>query len=379
MSMVLQARKEVMSSFVFVQPHLRFGGAERQTVLVANALAARGHEVHVVLHTGDGGLGEQVASDVRVHVLGVASHLATPEVARRMLLVLRGLPSSLVVVKLWSSVLAAALIDGKAAVAHHAFNYCEDLDPTDHARYIRLGGLKQRLVGRVFRSRALLSANTETVASSMVDVYGLQQRPAVIPSTVDAEAVRRSAVDNAVERSDVFTVASVGSLIRRKGHDVTWAALRSLDVPVHWRIVGAGPLERELAALRDPRGLVTVSVEPAIAEPYAWMAAADVLVHSARSEAWGIVILESLAAGTPVLAADSIGPAEMRRCLGGPDEFLELFENGSSDDLRKRLVRRVGQSRPSAGDLLGHIAPFSLGRAVDQWEARASASTAVAA
>ena len=45
-----------MSSFVFVQPHLRFGGAERQTVSIANALARRGHRVTVVLHSGGGGL-----------------------------------------------------------------------------------------------------------------------------------------------------------------------------------------------------------------------------------------------------------------------------------------------------------------------------------
>lgn len=368
-----------MSSFVFVQPHLRFGGAERQTVSVANELAARGHVVHVVLHTGDGELGAHLAPDVRVHVLGVGAHIATPEVARRLLSVLRGMPTSFVVVKLWSSILAAALIDGRSAVAHHVFNYCEDLDPTDHAQYITFGALKQRLVGRIFRTRALLSANTETVASSMVDVYGLAERPAVIPSTVDVETVQRAAATHVRERSDSFTVVSVGSLIRRKGHDVTWEALCSLGFPVHWRIVGKGPLAARLAGLRDPRGLVRVSLEPATAEPYSWMAAADVLVHSARSEAWGIVLLEAMAVGTPVLAADAIGPAEMQRRLGSQEDLFELFVNGSSDDLRQRLVRRAAGTRPEVSDFLDHIAPFSLGRAVDQWEARAAEFTEVAA
>ena len=360
-----------MSSYIFVQPHLRFGGAERQTVIVANELAARGHRVDVVLHSGGGGLVTMLRPEVTVHVLGIESHMATLDVARRMRRVLASLPRSLVVVKLWSSILACALIDRHRAVAHHVFNYCEDLDPTDHADYIRLGGLKQRLIGAVFRSRSVLSANTQTVATSMTQVYGLARRPDVIPSTVDPASVRAAATAKAVSRSTVFTVVSVGSLIERKGLDVTLAALQGLGVPVHWRIVGAGPLADRLAGHRDPNGLVQVSVEGAFAEPYGFMAAADVLVHSARSEAWGIVLLESLAVGTPVLAADSIGPTEMQALLGHRTDLLELFANGSAADLRARLLERIDGRRPSDQDCLDYIEPVTLDRAAALWEQRA--------
>ncbi|WIB60672.1 glycosyltransferase [Curtobacterium sp. MCLR17_007] len=361
-----------MSAFVFVQPHLRFGGAERQTVSVANALVERGHDVSLVLHTGTGGLVPTLDTRVRVHALGLESHLATPEVARRLLAVLRRMRPSFVVVKLWSSILACAMIDQLPALRHHVVNHCEDLDPRDHASYIRFGRVKQHLIRQVFRSRPLLSANTETVASSMVDVYGLRRRPAVIPSTIDPVAVRRLAAEAPVDRDGTFTVASVGSLIPRKGLDVTWQALERLGAPVRWRVVGEGPLARELSRRATQSGHVRVEVEGGRANPYGSMAAADVLVHSARSEAWGIVLLEAMAVGTPVIAAEAIGPAEMRRSLGDRPELLRTVPVGDVDALTDAIAAARTAPRPPLRDFDDHISPFTVDTAVTMWEARAA-------
>src|SRR5690606_9176120 len=146
--------------FTFIQPHLRFGGAERQTVLVANYLADRGHEVHLILHQEGQGLASELSPRDVVHDLCLERHLATLVVAQRMRRALKQIGPSFVVVKLWSSILACALVDRHSTVRHHVYNYCEDLDPTDHAEYIRFGKIKQRLVGRIFNSREHISANT---------------------------------------------------------------------------------------------------------------------------------------------------------------------------------------------------------------------------
>ncbi len=361
-----------MSSFVFIQPHLRFGGAERQTVSIANALAERGHRVSVVLHSGGGGLVDTLRSDVDLHVLGLESHLATVEIARRLHAVLRRLPRSLVIVKLWSSILACAMVDRLAGARHHVYNYCEDLDPRDHAAFIPFGATKQRLIGGVFRSREHLSANTRTVASSMVDVYRLAAEPTVIPSTIDATAVRAAAAAAPRPRRDVFTVVSVGSLIPRKGLDLTWDALRGLERDVHWRIVGEGPLARELAALQERPGPVSVSIEGGHANPYGYMAAADVLVHSARSEAWGIVLLEAMAVGTPVVAAGAIGPVEMQAALGDRPDLMQITDLGDVAAVHRAVARAAAAPRPDIAAFDDYIAPFSVGRAATMWESRAA-------
>lgn len=363
-----------MSSFVFVQPHLRFGGAERQTVIVSNALVARGHRVTVVLHTAVGGLTATLDPRVELIELGLESHLMTVEVARRLLRVLRQLPSSFVVVKLWSSILAVAMIDRLPALRHHVFNYCEDLDPRDHATYITLGRLKQHLVGRVFRSRPLLSANTGTVAASMVDVYGLASRPAVIPSTIDPSDVRRAAVAAPTERDAVFTVVSVGSIIPRKGLDVTLQALERLEAPVRWRVVGEGPLATDLERRSRASDRVRIELEGGRADPYGVMAAADVLVHSARSEAWGIVLLEAMAVGTPVIAADAIGPAEMRHALGDRPDLLRTVPVGDVPALSRAVETARLAPRPPLADFDAYVSPFTIETAVALWEDRAIAT-----
>lgn len=360
-----------MTRIAFLQPHLRFGGAERQTVIVANHLAAEGHEIHVILHRGGEGLADELSDAVRVHDLGLESHLATADVARRLHKTLKTIPPALVVVKLWSSILACAMIDGLPGVRHHVFNYCEDLDPRDHAKYIRLGKLKQRMIGWIFNHREHLSANTQTVANSMVDVYQLGQRPTIIPSTVDIERTNYLAQREPMKPKEGIHLVSVSSLIRRKGLEVTQKALLQINKPIEWHVVGEGPLKAELQAFEDSRGLLKITVHGGQSNPYPQMANADLLVHSARSEAWGIVLLEAMALGTPVLAADAIGPAEMQSRLGDRPDIMRTYPIGDATMLAQEIAEMIDQDIPSKSEMQGYISKFSLDGAASMWVERA--------
>lgn len=365
-----------MARIIFLQPHLRFGGAERQTVIVANYLASQGHEIHLILHRGGEGLASEISDAVTVHDLGLESHLATADVARRLYVVLRSIPPALVIVKLWSSILASALVDRLPGARHHVYNYCEDLDPTDHAEYIRFGRVKQHLIGRIFNRREHLSANTQTVADSMMEVYRLTNRPAIIPSTVDIQKTNDLVQSAPTDFGPGQHVVSVSSLIRRKGLDITREALLSIDRPLHWHVVGEGPLREELDNFHDPRGLLTVTAHGGHSNPYPFMAAADLLVHSARSEAWGIVLLESMAVGTPVLAADAIGPHEMHASLGVRDDIMRTYPVGDSAALAQKIVEMLDGTSASPEDMTAYIRPFSMQRAAEMWVERAEVLTA---
>jgi glycosyltransferase involved in cell wall biosynthesis len=56
-----------------------------------------------------------------------------------------------------------------------------------------------------------------------------------------------------------------------------------------------------------------------------WMTAADVFVHASDREPFGIVVIEALALGTPVVATDTAGPTEVIK--DGETGFLTPFGN----------------------------------------------------
>ena len=124
---------------------------------------------------------------------------------------------------------------------------------------------------------------------------------------VDRQAARRAL---GVEG---FTLVSVGSLIPRKGHDLTIRAL--LDAPdCKLMIAGHGPLRGELERLAAELGLgerVRFLGETPHAELARLYSAADVSVLASSREGWANVLLESMACGTPVLATDVNGTGEV--------------------------------------------------------------------
>jgi glycosyltransferase involved in cell wall biosynthesis len=107
-------------------------------------------------------------------------------------------------------------------------------------------------------------------------------------------------------------VASVGSLIRRKGYDVLIEAMARARcrAAIGLRIAGAGP---ELAALREQAARLDLSDrveftgELPPAQVPRFLAGADVFVLPSRSEGRPNAVIEALAAGLPVISSDLPG------------------------------------------------------------------------
>ncbi len=357
-----------------VQPHLRFGGAERQTVLLSNVLHRRGAAPAVLLHEATGGLLEELHPDIRVEALGLDDHLLTPLVARRLRRTLdekfRTGEKSLVALHLWSSILAGALAE-RPDDDGFTFVYYEDLDPSEHARFIPLGRLKQRLVKQVFRRKDVVVANTHRVADAMVRVYGLEKRPRVISPAVDLTALRAAAEarpEPAEPRVRPIKVATVGSLVPLKGLDVVYDGLLASGLECEWHVVGEGPLRGWLDGLPTD-GPVVVRAHGGNPRPYEVVRDADVLVHGSHSEALGLVLLEAIGAGVPVVSAAAMGPTEMRDLLGDRPDILSLFPVGDADGLALALKERATtfDATPGLAEMQGYIERYSIEATADDW------------
>lgn len=104
----------------------------------------------------------------------------------------------------------------------------------------------------------------------------------------------------------------VGHLIQRKGIDrlLEIASARPWDNVEFW-FVGKGPYGPKISRLsreRPIRHLGFVSDQASLAELYRQ---SDILVLPAREEKFGLVLLEAMASGLPVVTTDCVGPAEI--------------------------------------------------------------------
>lgn len=124
----------------------------------------------------------------------------------------------------------------------------------------------------------------------------------------------------AVRTDDAATRArfvSIGRLARQKGHDIAIRAMRTV-VDAHpearLTILGEGEERPALEALIAQLGLAGhVHLQGVVADPTAALARAGTFVIASRWEGFGVVIVEALSAGLPVIAA---------RCDFGPEDIL---------------------------------------------------------
>jgi len=136
----------------------------------------------------------------------------------------------------------------------------------------------------------------------------------------------------------------VARLSREKGIETLLAAMQLAhrDRRLELVLVGDGPRRPDIVRLEaDHPWLHWIPQldEPAcLAELYA---SADCLVAPGVAETFGLAVLEALASGCPVVAADAGAIAEP---LAGSDAAL-MFEAGNPVDLQRALVRMIDAPR----------------------------------
>lgn len=127
-----------------------------------------------------------------------------------------------------------------------------------------------------------------------------------------------------------LTFISVGSLIHRKGYDITINALARLSGKISFRFLCAGDGKERLplqalareSGLQD-RIIFTGALSPD--EVYRELGGADLFILSSRSEGRPNVLVEAMASGLPVVASDIDGVREL--IDNGANGFLFASEN----------------------------------------------------
>ncbi|NER82856.1 MAG: glycosyltransferase family 4 protein, partial [Leptolyngbya sp. SIO1D8] len=133
-------------------------------------------------------------------------------------------------------------------------------------------------------------------------------------------------------------LVACGRLHPQKGYPYLLEAIAKVkqQLPIQLWILGEGSLRSTLERQIETLGLTdTVRLLGFQANPYQYMAAADVFVLSSLYEGFGNVIVEAMACGVPVVATD---------CPHGPAEILEhgksglLAPPGDADALAQQIL-----------------------------------------
>jgi glycosyltransferase involved in cell wall biosynthesis len=159
-------------------------------------------------------------------------------------------------------------------------------------------------------------------ASEYLAHYGIPpERQATVPNAPDVLALQQLATALRVRREEARAGAGlpagasvavfVGRLIRKKGCHELLQALAHPSAPpdLHLLVVGDGVERARLEQQARDAGLthrVHFVGFAAPADVPRWYAMADLFVLPS-SETWGVVVLEALASGLPVLVSDQVG------------------------------------------------------------------------
>lgn len=126
------------------------------------------------------------------------------------------------------------------------------------------------------------------------------------PGVVIANAVEDPLPPDGIERGALGDLISIGTLEPRKNHiyliDVL-SRLHALGHPARLTVVGEGPQREHLARAAAKAGLADAVTFAGRVVPAAPLIAGHrVYVHAARTESFGIALVEAMACGTPVFA-----------------------------------------------------------------------------
>ncbi|HXT16809.1 MAG TPA: glycosyltransferase [Gemmatimonadaceae bacterium] len=195
-----------------------------------------------------------------------------------------------------------------AALAYLMSGHRGPLVVTYHSDIVRqrvLGRAIEPLVRRVLRRASAIIVSSEALIDASPVLRAVRDKCRVVPFGTRLEPFERrdeGAIAGIRARHGTPLVVGVGRLVGYKGFEFLIDAMRAVRGSLV--IIGEGPLHSELTERIRRHGLEDrVVLAGHVADVTSHLQAADVFVLSSisRNEAFGIVQIEALACGTPVI------------------------------------------------------------------------------
>lgn len=315
---------------LFYVPHLGGGGAEMNTVRIANSLAKLGVDVGIAVSKPDGSYTSLLASSIKVYVLTDGKQGSSV-----ISLVRSILPLAKLVGKVRPDVICPVMVSSGYVVG-----VASALFPKNTKVYLSVQNtLRPPLTSPVARiidrclNQVLLRrfdhfvALSQGVAQDLADLLPFTaNRTTVIHNAgVEGAAARRPVqlTRRTAQPSSISTTfIACGRLTPQKGYPYLLEAFAAVRNQCEARLIilGDGPLQEQLVQLAGRLGIKNdVEFAGFVPDPLNWFAKADVFVLASLWEGFANVIVEAMSAGLPVVSTD---------CPHGPAEIISDGVNG---------------------------------------------------
>jgi glycosyltransferase involved in cell wall biosynthesis len=296
------------------------GGAQRDIILLCNALAAKGVNVTVMALHEDGPLRSLLDPAVRVTAIpGRQLRYAIPGLRR----VIRQVEPA-VVVSSEAGLNLCTLIAVRSMPRRHRPKLVlrEVGSPSIalHRDPYRSNRIAYRILRRLYRYADRIVTLTEGARCDLAKNFAV---PDTMIAVMGANAVIPPAMADRLRRRDGETgresdlIVNVGRLSPEKDHRTLLHAMTLLPANRRYRlaIVGEGSEREALEKLTRAYGLADrVIFVGQVPDPFVWMMRARLAICSSIYEGLCNAIIEAVACGTPVVSTD---------CPYGPREILQ--------------------------------------------------------
>jgi len=212
----------------------------------------------------------------------------------------------------------------------------------------KLAGLiTDEVIRRYLRQCAHVVVPTESIREMLVINYGIEQGVTVVPTPVDLTKFRDVQPDKVRSNfglKEAEVLLFVGRLAREKGLDMLLRAfilIQELRPGVRLLLLGRGPYEEALKAEISKSGLkdfvIFAGAVPHEEVPN-YYAAADLFVFPSTTETQGLVIIEAMAAGLPIVAVRAPGAVDVLT------ERCGVLTENTPEALAREVVDILGDS-----------------------------------
>lgn len=224
-------------------------------------------------------------------------------------------------------------------------------DPSKRSSPHRHGFLRAPIRKLLNVADAVVGQSRDTIRH-VADIYGAHRTVGLIPLGIDrppsASPMQRAALGIP---EDAFIMVTIGRLVARKATTQLVDVLAASPVRAHLLVVGDGPdaeaIQRRATEL-SVRDRVHLLGQVSDSEKYAALSAADLFISASQHEGFGLVFLEAMAFGLPVICYDR----------GGQTDFLVSGETGYVVPLNDRDAF----NRATTALLTDHASRARMGR-----------------